>query len=156
MHSLCAAVVLVQAPLVLRIRRARMIVRRPLLPIAHDLRAVDRVVMSSAVRYTGRRRTAYPVWLAEAHFSDGRRPQSLVVIEGSVASGEQFAAALRHDPRCKDFNPHLRQLLHVGYKVAAEMGGGYLSALEQFRETIARNVTENILERHLKPVFIGR
>jgi len=71
-------------------------------------------------------------------------------------SGEQFAAALRHDPRCKDFNPHLRQLLHVGYKVAAEMGGGYLSALEQFRETIARNVTENILERHLKPVFIGR
>jgi hypothetical protein len=71
-------------------------------------------------------------------------------------SGEQFAAALRHDPRCKDFNPHLRQLLHVGYKVAAEMGGGYLSALEQYRETIARNVTGNIFERHLKPVFIGR
>jgi hypothetical protein len=71
-------------------------------------------------------------------------------------SGEQFAAALRHDPRCKDFNPHLRQLLHVGYKVAAEMGEGYLRALDQYRETIARNVTENILERHLKPVFVGR
>ena len=36
--------------------------------------------------------------------------------------GEAFAAALRHDAACEAYNPHLRQLLHVGYKVAAEMG----------------------------------
>ena len=40
-------------------------------------------------------------------------------------SAEQFVAALRHDPRCSGFNPHLRQLIHVGYKIAAQMGERY-------------------------------
>jgi hypothetical protein len=69
-------------------------------------------------------------------------------------SGEQFAKALRHNQRCKSFNPHLRQLLHVGYKIAAEMGPRYRDALVQYRESVSRNVAENIYERHLKPVFI--
>jgi hypothetical protein len=70
-------------------------------------------------------------------------------------SGAQFAAALRHDPRCPDYNPHLRQLLHIGYKVAAEMGARYLDALAAHRDVIARNVTENLFDRHIKPVFVG-
>ncbi len=70
-------------------------------------------------------------------------------------SGEDFAAALRHDPSCVHYNPHLRQLLHVAYKVAAEMGERYLEALNKFESVIAENVTENIYERHLKRVFIG-
>src|SRR5437867_4496406 len=41
-------------------------------------------------------------------------------------TSEQFVAALRHDQRCAAFNPHLRQLLHVGYKIAAKMGERYL------------------------------
>ena len=68
---------------------------------------------------------------------------------------EQFVNALRHDPQCPAFNPHLRQLLHVGYKVAARMGDRYLNLLEQCEPTIARNVTENLYERHLKPLLIG-
>ena len=68
---------------------------------------------------------------------------------------EQFVSALRHDPKCRAFNPHLRQLLHVGYKVAARMGDRYLKLLNECEPTIARNVTENLYDRHLKPLFIG-
>ena len=68
--------------------------------------------------------------------------------------GQQFAAALRHDQRCPDFNPNLRQLLHVGYKIAAEMGTRFTDALDKYEETIAANVTENIYERHIRPLFL--
>jgi hypothetical protein len=66
----------------------------------------------------------------------------------------QFVAALRHDPSNPAFNPHLRQLLHVGFKIAAKMGNRYLDALEKHEATVARNVTENLYERHLKPLFL--
>ncbi|MFT3771666.1 MAG: tagaturonate epimerase family protein [Minicystis sp.] len=68
--------------------------------------------------------------------------------------GEAFIAALRHDPSNPRYNPHLRQLLHVAYKLAAEMGDRFLSALERHEGTIFRNVTENIYQRHLIPVFL--
>lgn len=70
-------------------------------------------------------------------------------------SSEQFVCALRHNSSCQQYNPHLRQLLHVGYKVAAKMGERYLNMLEACEATVARNVTENLYERHLKPLFIG-
>jgi hypothetical protein len=68
-------------------------------------------------------------------------------------SGIQFAAALRHDPVNPQFNPHFRQLLHVSYKVAAEMGDQYLHVLRQHAETVAENVTRNLYERHILQVF---
>ncbi len=70
-------------------------------------------------------------------------------------TSKQFADALRHDQRCAEFNPSLRQLLHVGYKVAAQFGGRYLEMLDICEESIARNVTANLYERHIKPVFLG-
>ena len=70
-------------------------------------------------------------------------------------SGEQFAGALRHDPSCPAYNRHFRQLLHVAYKLAAEMGERYLGALDEFEEFVAAAVTENIHDHHLKPIFIG-
>ena len=69
-------------------------------------------------------------------------------------SGKQYANALRHNQSSPSYNLHLRQLLHVGYKVAAEMGDDYMNALDKYDETIAENVTENIYERHIKPVFM--
>jgi hypothetical protein len=69
-------------------------------------------------------------------------------------SSQRFVSALRHDQTCPDYNPHLRQLLHVGYKVAAKMGKRYLDMLQACEATVARNVTENLFERHLKPLFI--
>jgi hypothetical protein len=70
-------------------------------------------------------------------------------------TSEQFVGALRHDPRSAQYNPSLRQLLHVGYKVAAKMGDRYLNMLEECEEAVGRNVTENLYERHLKPLFIA-
>jgi tagaturonate epimerase len=70
-------------------------------------------------------------------------------------TSEQYTGALRHDPRNAQFNSNLRQLLHVGYKVAAKMGDRYLDMLKACEATISKNVTENLYERHLKPLFIG-
>jgi hypothetical protein len=70
-------------------------------------------------------------------------------------SSEQFVSALRHDQKNKAYNPHLRQLLHVGYKIAAQMGARYLAALEACETSVAKNVTENLYERHLKPLFLN-
>jgi len=67
--------------------------------------------------------------------------------------GQTFAKALRHDQSCEDYNLHLRQLLHVGYKIAAEMGTRFTDALRKHEEIIAQNVAENIYDRHIRPVF---
>jgi hypothetical protein len=69
-------------------------------------------------------------------------------------TAEQFTSALRHDPLNPGYNPDLRQLLHVGFKIAALLGGTYLDALKANREVVARNVTGNLLERHIKPLFL--
>ena len=66
---------------------------------------------------------------------------------------EQFTDALRHVQSNPGFNPNMRQLLHVGYKVAAKMCNRYLDMLSRSEESIARNVTENIYDRHIKPLF---
>ena len=71
-------------------------------------------------------------------------------------SPEQYVNALRHDQRCPEFNPSLRQLLHVGYKIAAKLGGRYLDMLDACEESISRNVTANLYERHIKPIFLGK
>lgn len=68
-------------------------------------------------------------------------------------SGSDFVAALRHDPSCPAYNPHVRQLLHVGFKVAAEMGSAYLEALDAHAAVIGPLVTENLFEKHIRPLF---
>jgi len=68
---------------------------------------------------------------------------------------EQYQNALRHVQSNPEFNSDLRQLLHVGFKVAAKLGPKYLGFLDQFSPTIGKNVTENLYDRHIKPVFVG-
>ena len=70
-------------------------------------------------------------------------------------SSKQFAAAVTHDQKSHHYNPSFRQLLHVGFKVAAEMGSVYLDALENSEAFIAPYVTQNIFDRHLSQVFVG-
>jgi hypothetical protein len=71
-------------------------------------------------------------------------------------SSEQYTSALRHVRGAAAYNASLRQLLHVGFKVAAKMGNRYLDLLELNESVIARNVTENLYDRHIAPVFLGR
>ena len=71
-------------------------------------------------------------------------------------STTQFVSAVRHDQKNPDYNRNLRQLLHVGYKIAAKMGNRYLDALKAAEDSVSRNVTENLYARHLKPLFLDR
>jgi hypothetical protein len=71
-------------------------------------------------------------------------------------SSEQYTSALRHVQTNPAYNSSLRQLLHVGFKVAAKMGPRYLDLLEANEPVIAKNVTENLYNRHIAPVFLGR
>jgi hypothetical protein len=70
-------------------------------------------------------------------------------------TSEQYTSALRHVESNPAYNPSLRQLLHVGFKVAAKMGSHYLDLLQANETVIARNVTENLYDRHIAPVFLG-
>jgi len=69
-------------------------------------------------------------------------------------TGDEYARALRHNRADALYNPHLRQLLHVGYKVAAQMGERYYAALRTYESDVSRNVTENLWVRHIRPLFI--
>jgi len=70
-------------------------------------------------------------------------------------SSEEFTNALRHDQKCRDYNIHFRQLLHLGFKIAAEMGDKYYDALKKHKDVISKNVFENIFDRHIKVLFLG-
>jgi len=68
-------------------------------------------------------------------------------------SGEDLATAIRHHPPNPAYHPNVRQLLHVGYKVAAEMGLRYMELLEQGEASVSANVIHNLLARHILPLF---
>ena len=69
---------------------------------------------------------------------------------------EQYTSALRHVPGAAAYNRSFRQLLHVGFKIAARMNSRYLDLLDANEAVIAKNVTENLFDRHIAPVFLGR
>ena len=70
-------------------------------------------------------------------------------------SSGQFVSALRHDPQSAAYNSSLRQLLHVAFKIAAKMGTRYLDLLSAMEGSVAKNVTDNLFNRHIQPLFIG-
>lgn len=70
-------------------------------------------------------------------------------------SAKQLSDALIHDQSCPGFNPDLRQLIHVGYKIAAQKGDVYYNALEKFESNIEKQVFTNIYERHMKRLFLA-
>lgn len=66
----------------------------------------------------------------------------------------EFAAMLIHDEKNPAYNPNFRQMLHISFRIAAEMGKRYTEALETCRTVIEENVTRNLYERHIRPVFM--
>jgi hypothetical protein len=73
--------------------------------------------------------------------------------ETDLWTEKQFADALRHDQSCPEYNSSLRQMFHVSYKLAAEKGKRFYTALEEARDRVSENVCTNLLERHIKPIF---
>ena len=69
-------------------------------------------------------------------------------------SGNQFADSVRHIPANKNYNPNIRQLMHVGYKVAAENKDLFLSLINKNKEIVENEVYTNIYDRHLKLLFL--
>jgi hypothetical protein len=75
------------------------------------------------------------------------------IAEVNTWSSEKFANTLRNIPGHPDYNSNFRQLIHVAYKVAAEMGNTYTEMLEKHADVVGNCVEENIYERHLKRLF---
>ena len=69
-------------------------------------------------------------------------------------TGEKLANTLRHSPDCRDYNPNFRQLIHVGYKVAAEYGEIFTGALKTHKGIVGQQVFENIYNRHILKLFV--
>ena len=68
-------------------------------------------------------------------------------------SGNEYARALRHNIQDPLYNPDFRQLVHVSYKIAAELGDEFYPALKHNADVIALQVKENIQDRHIARLF---
>ena len=68
-------------------------------------------------------------------------------------SGQEYARALRHNQQDPLYNPDFRQLVHVSYKIAAELGDEFYTTLKRNAQVVAEQVKENILERHIARLF---
>ena len=66
---------------------------------------------------------------------------------------ETYARTMRHNQEDPLYNPSFRQLIHVSYKIAAELGDEFLPALEKHTDVIGEQITVNLCERHIKRLF---
>ena len=66
---------------------------------------------------------------------------------------DKFARTLRHNESDPLYNPSMRQLLHVSFKIAAELKDEYIPALEKHADVIGKQIADNLGERHVKILF---
>jgi tagaturonate epimerase len=66
---------------------------------------------------------------------------------------KKFAGSLRHIPGNKDYNPNMRQLIHVAYKLAALRMEEYFKLLKENEKIVAKCVYENMYDRHICRLF---
>lgn len=90
-------------------------------------------------------------YLSVLHIDPEKLPSYKEVLSWSSV---HFARTLIHDQTCRDYNPHFRQLVHISYKVAAEMGKEFMDALEYYRDPIEEQVYINLIDRHLRRLFL--
>jgi hypothetical protein len=67
--------------------------------------------------------------------------------------GKKYAGSLRHIQDNPDFNPNMRQLIHVAYKMAAIRMEEYFKLLETNEKTVTQCVFENMYDRHICRLF---
>jgi hypothetical protein len=63
---------------------------------------------------------------------------------------------LKHDKNNPRYNSDFRQLVHIAFRIAAELGDVFRTALIESREIIEQHVTDNLFDRHIKPLFLGK
>jgi tagaturonate epimerase len=68
-------------------------------------------------------------------------------------TGKKFSDSLRHIPENTDYNPNMRQLIHVAYKLAALQSEKYYRLLDANEQTVNECVFDNIYERHICRLF---
>jgi hypothetical protein len=73
--------------------------------------------------------------------------------EAAAWTSSRFAGALRHVPGNPDYNPDMRQLIHVGYKLAAMRMDEYFRLLDANEDTVSACVFENMYNRHICRLF---
>ena len=73
------------------------------------------------------------------------------VVDGWDA--QTFAKTLRHDEAEPLYNPSFRQLIHVSFKVAAELKDEFLPALVRSADVIGAEISANIGARHVARLF---
>ena len=73
--------------------------------------------------------------------------------EVSKWDSAKFASSIRHIPGNLDYNPDMRQLLHVAYKLAAHKMDDYYRLLDKYEKQISASVYENIFNRHICRIF---
>jgi hypothetical protein len=65
----------------------------------------------------------------------------------------KFASSLRHIPGNPGYNPSMRQLIHVAYKLAAHRMDEFYALLDANKKTVSQCVYENIYDRHIRRLF---
>lgn len=65
----------------------------------------------------------------------------------------KFSDSLKHVSGNRDYNPNMRQLIHVAYKIAALQMKDYFRLLETNEKTVSACVYENIYHRHICRLF---
>jgi hypothetical protein len=68
-------------------------------------------------------------------------------------NSKKFAGSIRHESGNSDYNPNMRQLLHVAYKLAALQMKDYLRLLVANGQIVSECVYENIYNRHICRLF---
>jgi hypothetical protein len=68
-------------------------------------------------------------------------------------NSDKFSDSLTHTPGSPDYNPDMRQLIHVAYKLAAIRKNDYFRLLEKNEQTVSKCVYENIYNRHICRLF---
>jgi len=73
--------------------------------------------------------------------------------EVNTWDSKKFAESLRHVKTNPNYNPDFRQLIHIAFKIAANLGSVYTDALKRHAVIVGEQVTENLWERHIKLLF---
>jgi hypothetical protein len=73
--------------------------------------------------------------------------------EVSQWNSARFSDSLKHIPGNSDYNPNMRQLVHVAYKLAALQMKDYFRLLDKNEQIVSKCVYENIFNRHLCRLF---